>query len=388
MPTEKRRFEPAVIERLFREPYRFEYFQAVRMLELWLKRHGRPRHDVAAHDVIAQYVRFQNSTSLSFPASQLEAIQPEPRDIERGAQALGKALQEASLDYIRVTPSFMGLLSGHGVLPAHYTERIAEHQHRHADEGPRALLDTFSNRSLALFYGAWRKYRLHFKYQLDGHDAFLPLLLALAGLGHAALRGRLAHDRDGALLDESIGYFAASIRQRPPSAVQMGRVLSEYFGQPVRVEQFVGAWYDVPPAQQTVLGRATAVLGTSAMAGIRVWQRDLRLRIVIGPLDHAGFTTFLPGGLASRALKSLLGLLAGVTLEYEIELILRGAEVRSTILGPASGGRLGWDAYLVTGPQAADRGDVRYDVQALQGTTSAENNRASISSSAACSNKP
>jgi type VI secretion system protein ImpH len=360
MPTAKRRFEPAVIERLFREPYRFDYFQAVRMLELWLKRHGRPQHDVVAH-----YLRFQNSTSLGFPASQLEAIQPEPRDIDRGAYALGKALQDASLHYIRVTPSFMGLLSGQGVLPAHYTERIAEHQHRHADDGPRALLDTFSNRSLALFYGAWRKYRLHFNYQLDGHDAFLPLLLALAGLGHDTLRGRLAHERDGALLDESIGYFAASIRQRPPSAVQMGRVLSEYFGQPVRIEQFVGAWYDVPPTQQTVLGHATAVLGTSAMAGVRVWQRDLRMRVVIGPLDHAGFTSFLPGGLAARALKSMLGLLAGITLDYDVELILRGAEVRSTVLGPAPSGRLGWDAYLVTGPQVADRDDVHYDVQPL-----------------------
>jgi type VI secretion system protein ImpH len=360
MPTEKRRFEPAVIERLFREPYRFEYFQAVRMLELWLKRYGLPQQDA-----IAQYVRFQNSTSLGFPASQLEAIQPEPRDVERGAHALGQALREARLTYVRVTPSFMGLLSATGVLPAHYTERIADHQQRHADEGPRALLDTFSNRSLALFYAAWRKYRLHFKYQLDGQDTFLPLLLSLAGLGHDALRGRLAHDRHGALLDETVGYFAASIRQRPPSAVQIGRVLSEYFGQPVRIEQFVGAWYDVPPAQQTVLGQATAVLGTSAMAGDRVWQRDLRLRIVAGPLDHAGFTSFLPGGLAARALNSLLGLLVGVTLEYEVELILRGDEVRSTVLGPAPSGRLGWDAYLVDGPQESDRGDVRYGMQPI-----------------------
>ena len=365
MPTEKRRFEPAVIERLFREPYRFEYFQAVRMLELWLKRHGRPQHDVIAHDVIAHYVRFQNSMSLGFPASQLEGIQPEPRDLERGAHALGKALQEARLAYIRVTPSFMGLLSATGVLPAHYTERIADHQQRQSDEGPRALLDTFSNRSLALFYAAWRKYRLHFKYQLDGQDTFLPLLLALAGLGHNALRRRLSHDRDGALLDETIGYFAASIRQRPPSAVQMGRVLSEYFGHPVRIEQFVGAWYDVPATQQTVLGHPTAVLGTSAMVGDRVWQRDLRLRVVAGPLDHAGFTSLLPGGLAARALNSMLGLLAGVTLEYEVELILRSDAVRSTVLGPAPG-RLGWDAYLVTGPQEQARRDVRYGLQPIE----------------------
>jgi len=64
MPTEKRRFEPAVIERLFAQPHRFEYFQVVRMLELWLKKNGVP-HDGA----VANFLRFQNSTSLSFPAS-------------------------------------------------------------------------------------------------------------------------------------------------------------------------------------------------------------------------------------------------------------------------------------------------------------------------------
>jgi type VI secretion system protein ImpH len=374
MPTEKRRFEPAVIERLFREPYRFEYFQAVRMLELWLKRHGRPRHDAIAHDVIAHYVRFQNSTSLGFPASQLEAIYPEPRDLERGAHALGKALQEARLSYIRVTPSFMGLLSATGVLPAHYTERIAEHQQRQSDEGPRALLDTFSNRSLALFYAAWRKYRLHIGYR-PGGDACLPLLLAIGGLGQHALRGRLAGDSGGAVLDESLGYVAAAIRQRPASAVQMGRVLSEYFGQPIRIAQFVGAWYAVPDAQQTILGRPSAVLGKSAMAGVRVWQRDLRLRVTIGPLDHAGFSAFLPGGLAARALGSLLGLMAGVTFEYEVELILRGQDVPGTTLDPVPTGRLGWDSYLVThtntetstatSTERPDRNDVRYDLQPL-----------------------
>ena len=56
MYATKRRFEPAVIERLFEEPYRFEYFQAVRMLELWLKRHG-----TAQQGLVANFLRFQNS---------------------------------------------------------------------------------------------------------------------------------------------------------------------------------------------------------------------------------------------------------------------------------------------------------------------------------------
>jgi len=365
MLTPKRRFEPAVIERLFKAPWRFEYFQAVRMLELWLKRHG-----MRQQGLVANYLRFQNSTSLGFPASQLEAIGTEPRDLgrERGwdARTLGAALQAGTLRYVRITPAFMGLLGGHGVLPAHYTERIAEHQAWQKDEGARALLDTFSNRSLALFYQAWCKYRLHLKYQVgqgEGGDGFLPLLLGLAGLGSPALRRRLADDADGAVLDESIAYFAASIRHRPASAPQMARVLSEYFGHPVRAEQFVGCWYAVPPEQQTVLGHPTAVLGSSAMAGGRVWQRDLRLRLVIGPLDHAGFTAFLPGGRAARALKSLVTMFTGVTLEYEVELVLRAADVRSVRMTPDQCiGRLGWDAYLVEGPQVCDRNDVHYGI--------------------------
>lgn len=359
MHSEKRRFEPAVIERLFREPYRFEYFQAVRMLELWLRKHGAPEQGA-----VANFLRFQNSTSLRFPASQLEAVQADPPGIALDAAALGAALKEGTLKWVRITPTFMGLLGGQGVLPPHYTERVAEQQSNDKDEGPRSFLDSFSNRSLALFYEAWRKYRLHLKYERSGKDSFLPLLLGLAGLGHPSLRRRLARANQGAVLDESIAYFAAAIRQRPISAAQMARVLSEYFGQPVEVEQFVGAWYAVPPAQQSTLGCASATLGSCAIAGERVWQRDLRLRLIVGPLDHAGFTAFLPGGLAARALASLLTLFTGLCLEYEIELVLRASDVRPLTLRQGSElGRLGWDSYLVAAPEERDRNDVHYDVR-------------------------
>jgi type VI secretion system protein ImpH len=361
MHATKRRFEPAVIERLFEGPYRFEYFQAVRMLELWLKRHGTHQNGVVANSL-----RFQNSTSLNFPSSQLEAIHTEPRELGRDAHSLGAALQSAALKYIRITPAFMGLLGGNGALPAHYTDRIAAHALYQKDEGPRAFLDTFSNRSLALFYEAWRKYRLELNYQLEGKDTFLALLLGLAGLGNESLRQRLSDPDGGAVLDESIGYFAAAMRHRPASAVQVARVLSEYFGQPVRAEQFIGCWYEVPPAQQTMLGGANSVLGAGAMAGERVWQRDLRLRLVVGPLDGLSFSAFLPGGSAASALKSMLTMFSGVSLEYEVQLVLRAADVLGASLAEdRSGGRLGWDTYLVTGAQTQDRSDVRYEIHAL-----------------------
>jgi type VI secretion system protein ImpH len=360
MLATKRRFEPAVIERLFALPQKFEYFQAVRMLELWLKRHGAPQEGA-----VANFLRFQNSTSLSFPASQLEALQPEPRELATDARSLGEALQAAQLRYVRITPAFMGFLGSSGTLPAHYTERIAAHVLYQKDEGPRAFLDTFSNRSLALFYEAWRKYRLELKYQIDGKDGFMPLLLSLAGMHSPALRRRLSDGGDG-VLDESVAYFATAMRQRPASAVQIARVLSEYFSQPIRAEQFIGCWYAVPDGQQTMLGMANAVLGGGAMAGARVWQRDLRVRLVIGPLDREGYDSFLPGGKAARALESMLTMFTGLTLEYEVQLVLRAEDVRGAALdGQASGGRLGWDSFLVTEVQRQDRCDVRYEIHTL-----------------------
>jgi type VI secretion system protein ImpH len=363
MHTAKRRFEPAVIERLFAEPFRFQFFQAVRMVELWLRRNG-----VAQEGAIANFMRFQNSLTLRFPASQLDSLRPEPREILPTAPALTEALQAKQLRYLRMTPNFMGFLGSAGALPAHYTETIAAHQLYEKDEGPRAFLDAFSTRSLSLFYEAWRKYRLELKYQVDGQDRFLPLLLALGGLGNKGLTQRLAGGgtaaaHSGAVRDESLAYFATALRQRPASASTMASVLGEYFRVPVEATQFIGCWCQVPAQQQTALGGAQAQLGATAMVGSRVWQRDLRMRLTIGPLRRADFDAFLPGGSAALALDKLLSMFTGVSLEYEICLVLRADDVAGASLG--AGARLGWDSFMQGDGAGEDRTDVRYFIHGL-----------------------
>ncbi|MYN04502.1 type VI secretion system baseplate subunit TssG [Pseudoduganella sp. DS3] len=364
MHTAKRRFEPAVIERLFAEPFRFQFFQAVRMVELWLRRHG-----VAQEGAVANFMRFQNPLTLRFPASQIEALRAEPREILPTAPALAEALHGKQLRYLRMTPNFMGFLGSAGALPAHYTEAIAAHQLYEKDEGPRAFLDVFSTRSLSLFYEAWRKYRLELKYQLDGQDRFLPLLLALGGLGGKGLTQRLgaavpgAAPGHGAVRDESLAFFATALRQRPASASNMARVLGEYFRVQVAATQFVGCWCEVPATQQTMLGGVSAQLGATAMIGSRVWQRDLRMRLTIGPLRRADFDAFLPGGSAALALDKLLSMFTGVTLEYEICLVLRADDVSGASLG--AGARLGWDSFMQDGAAHEDRSDVHYFIHGL-----------------------
>lgn len=359
MSTTKRRFEPSVIQRLFDTPYRFQFFQAVRMVELWFQRQGIPRERA-----VTEFLRFANRTSLGFPASEIDAISTYPREIDPSPQGLQDALQRGELKYLSLTPSFMGLLGSSGTLPSHYSERFAAHQSGRKDDGPRAFLDTFSNRSLALFYEAWRKYRLELHYEAGGQDRFLPLLLALSGLGYKSLRGRNSEDGEG-ILDESMGHFAAALRQRPASAAYMQQVLSEYFSVPLKIEQFVGCWYDVPREHQTMLGSTNAVLGTAAMVGARIWQRDLRVRLRIGPLRRAQFEQFLPGAEAAAALEKMLTMFTSLCLEYEVQLVLAAADVHgATLDSDDAGGKLGWDTFLSTRPEPQDRTDVCYEIHA------------------------
>lgn len=360
MLATKRRFDPSVIEQIFKAPYRFQFFQAVRMVELWLTRNG-----ISAKRAVSEHVRFINRVSLNFPPSELEAISIFPPQADFSVPALEQALYCGRLKYVNVTPTFMGLLGGNGALPSNYSERIATHQAVARDEGPRAFLDMFSNRSLALFYQAWRKYRLELHYEASGRDRFLPLLLSLSGLGHVALHNR-HHEAGGDLLDESLAHFAAAIRHRPASAAYMQQVLADYFCVPLRLEQFVGCWYDVAPAHQTAVGSTNSVLGQTALVGERVWQRDLRLRLKIGPLSRQQFERFLPGAKAAAALEKLLAMFTNVCLEYEVQLVLRADEVVGTDLwSDQIGGRLGWDTFLVTAPEVDDRADVCYQLHAL-----------------------
>lgn len=350
MSTTQRRLQSSVIKRLLAEPYRFEFFQAVRVLDLWLKAQG-----VKSDQSVADYIRFENSTSLSFPPSEIESLRADMDD----------GLDNPGSPRIYLTPAFMGFLGPSGTLPRHYSERIASHQLYHRDAGPRAFLDTYSNRAVALFYEAWKKYRLELSFESKGSHGFLPLLMSLGGLGHSGLKDRLNADDIG-IEDESLAYYAGALRHRPVSSVYLQSVLREYFQVDLEIEQFVGKFYALPQENQTVLGVANAELGTSALVGQRVWQRDLRIALKIGPLRRPDFERFLPRQKAARALEQMLKLFVGLTLECEVQLILHADDVTGSELSEhQTAGRLGWDTFLSTQKQQENRTDVRYTINAL-----------------------
>lgn len=357
MPAAQRCFALGVIDQLLTHPHRFEFFQAVRLLELWLRQNG-----VEDGPIPMQYLRFENSLSLSFPASQiaaLAAVADEPVD---SAAALQRAALEKRLRHIAITPAFIGLLCGNGGLPNHDVERIADYEFRTKDSGPRAFLDMLSTRSVGLFYQAWARHRPQCMSDAAGDDRFLAMLLALSGLRRHNDAAAPASAGKAGPCDEVLAFHAAQFRSRCVPASVIAGVLTEHFGVPFALEQLVGRWEALPFRHRTRLGGTNRTLGAGATLGRRIHRRDSHARLRVGPLKHDDFERFLPHTAGASAINDVLGMFCGAGMTFEVELVLRAEDVRPLQLpkdGDARRARLGIDAFLFQGAPR-DRTTARY----------------------------
>jgi type VI secretion system protein ImpH len=341
MATQNGRADPPLERVLFEEGYRFDFFQAVRVLErLYPNRQPVGRDALPSQEV----VRFRSHLSLSFPPSAIH-------EIERLQDGSGPA---------QMTVAFMGLTGLLGVLPRHYTELLLERV-RHKDQTLRDFLDLFNHRLISLFYRAWEKYRFPIAYeramvQQEGYDRFSLHLFDLLGLGTRGLRGRLEVE------DEALLFYAGLLAQHPHSASALEELLQDYFGIPVQVTQFVGQWLTLSEANRSRLGlrEGNNALGVNAVAGSRVWDQQGKFRLHLGPLTYDEFCRFLPSGEAFAQLISLTRFYAGQEWDFDVQLILKAVEVPACRLGEtgAQAPRLGWSTWLKSKGGCRDAEDV------------------------------
>lgn len=339
MATSSRASDPAVAkspvaERLRNEPYLFEFFQAVHLLERFLP--GKVAVGKFAPPS-AEVARFQVNSTLAFPASEIQALTwPEQGPVE-------------------MKVNFMGLTGPEGVLPLNCTLLLMERA-RAADYSAVDLFDIFNHRLISLFYQAWEKYRFWIAYERRDRDQFSHHLLDLIGLGTAGLQDKQA------VPDDSLLYYSGLLAQHPRSAVALEQILADYFEVPVEVEQFGGGWYRLDRNTQCNLDERNSYseqLGVGAIAGDEVWDQTARVRIRIGPLSLAQYKEFLPTGSAFEPLRALTRFFSNDEFDFEIQLILNRHEVPPCELGPdgETAPRLGWTTWARTKEMTADVAD-------------------------------
>ncbi|HEY4291432.1 type VI secretion system baseplate subunit TssG [Luteibacter sp.] len=351
MSSEHRNRSTDLIHRLLREPWRFEAFQALRILERAIVHAGGP----ASHSSHWP-VRFRNTISLRFAPSDVEAVQvtlgglPLPPGHESVA-ALGQSDAR-----VEVVQPIIGLLGVSGALPARYTEALLGGEGQRRRPEARAFLDLVSHRAVTLWYRAWKYRHPALQRETERRGGVVDVLRAVAGMGLESQREMLGSD--GGIPDHSIAGFAAALRHGPMSAPYFARILSTYFGYVVQVQDFVASWHPIPPETRSRLGQSGSTLGRDAILGERHWQRHLRIRIKLGPLPLAAYQRFLPDGPDTRVLAQWVLLCLGDVYEVEVVPILRAADVVAACLG--RNGRLGRDAFLDPGQASRDRDDAAF----------------------------
>jgi type VI secretion system protein ImpH len=257
----------------------------------------------------------------------------------------------------------MGLTGPMGVLPRHYTARIIDRVRSHGERRPdptlRDFLDLFHHRLVSLLHRAWKKPRFAVQVErrmLRPADATNPqpddltrYLYSLIGMGTPGLLGRQEFPDDGLL------FYAGVLGHLPRSVQTLTEVLVEWLDLPVRVQQFVGASYPIPPELWTQLGETSCGLGESAILGDEAFVPDAKFRVTIGPLSPEQYESLLPAspggseGRSFRQLVQLVRLIAGPDLDFDIQLLLAPGDISGCVLG-AEGSfapQLGHTAWLL-----------------------------------------
>lgn len=319
-------------QKLFDEPYKFEFFQAVRLLERIFPERSAVTRSVTPQNEV---VRFRSNASLRFPPSQIFEI------IETEDEFSDKKKLEMFVN-------FMGMLGIVGVLPIHYTE-LAIERARYRDTAFWSFLDIFSHRAISMFFRAWEKYRFPVQYE-RGNDDFTAYLFDFVGLGTQGLRGRMS------LEDENLLPYSGLIVQKPHSTSALEQILADYFQVKAKVQQYSGQWLLLDDESITRLANANSALGKTTIVGTKVWDYQSKFRVVFGALKFSEFQAFLPIGTAYKAMISIVRFMVSEELDFDVQLKLKAKEVPSTILTTRAKRRpmLGWTSFLKTKPFEQD----------------------------------
>jgi type VI secretion system protein ImpH len=314
---------------LFAEPYRFDFFQAVRLLEALDRKLRSPGVDSNPEQ---EAVRFHSRVALDFPASEVQQL----------------TLPATASAPAEMTVNFMGLAGAFGPLPLPATEMILDRV-RSKDFAARDFLDIFNHRLISLMYQVRKLHRVTLTTRSPEESPVARYLYSFFGLGLAELRNRL-HTPDRGLLQ-----MAGILSQQPRSAAGLERLLAHYFRVGVRVGQLAGRWRALESTEWTHIGvihGKNQRLGDGVVLGTRVWDQQGAFEVELGPLDGHQFPDFLPVmGKAYGPLCELTRFYAGREFEFAFRLVVAARAVTETRLGQA---RLGWTSWLKTRPFERD----------------------------------
>ena len=336
-----------VITELVKNPKKFDFVQAMRLLEVINATNKRSSPIQISHpDSVNPKIeaRFVNDYKMNFPVA-----------------AITKADQKNN-NVMEFTVSGFGYVGAIGVLPYSYSYIVNLTQSA-KNFGLKAFLDIFQNRSVELFYQAGSKYRITVSYdrgKLGDVDKFKKTLESLIGFGFKNLKDRLK------IPDENLLYYSGFFSSTKKTIYALEILLSEELGVNVHIIPFSGRWIKLSLEDQTALVYSKNNshfnrLNSDAVAGERVWSVQNFFRIFVGPIDGDRLQHLLPGGDDDFKIQDIVETYCGKEYEYEVQLLLEAKSVPFSQLSssddPSKQCRLSQNSWLLAASSPVDRTD-------------------------------
>lgn len=311
-----------ILDELQKEPWRFGFYQAIRRLNCEFKDKALTGQSVRPSE---DPVRFGQTPHTSFAPSTLSQLEYRQGD---GAPWL--------------TQYFLGVFGPNGPLPLHITEYARDRKRHHQDDTLANFADMFHHRIVSLFYRAWAQAQPTVQRDRPGEDRFSMYIGALIGLGMPSLANGDAMPHEAKL------HFAGHLGSLPRHTEGLTSLLRGLLGVPVQIVEFVAHWLKIPRRDRFVLGTARDIgrLGESCVIGERVWQRQDKFQIRLGPMNLEEYESFLPTGTSFKAMLAAVRNYLGPEWLWEVNLRLEGEQKPVTCLGKQ--GALGWTTWLQT----------------------------------------
>jgi type VI secretion system protein ImpH len=264
---------------------------------------------------------------------------------------------------------FLGLLGPSGPMPFSLTEYVWARSNgvQHPDRTTARLggmgatshrslvledfLNIFNHRFIAFFYRAWASCRIAVDFDRPDRAKFPNFIGSFIGMGMPSLRRRLEP-----LHDEAIFHFTAHFANHSRHPEGLEAIVSDYFETPAVVLENAGHWLDLPESDQCRLGAVSMeALGEGIPIGSRIWDRQLRFVLRLGPMSLRCFESLLPGTIGLDTLRRVVMLYTRRELFCTLQLVLERSEAPEPRLG--SGVRLGLSTWLLN-PESEDQSDL------------------------------
>lgn len=240
----------------------------------------------------------------------------------------------------KVAINGFGLFGPNGVMPLVFTEYVKERMTHNDDHALGDFVDIFHNRLIMLFYRAWAD--ANSCATLDYRDEkFTDYIISLCA---ASFSKKQTAD---SIPSHSRWHNAGHLLRQARTAEGLKNILTGFFNVPVKIEEFVSRWLQLPDDEKTCLGNPKGTqLGIDTLLGSKVMSTQHHFQIQMGPLDQQQYEQFLPNTHKYRQLRDWVRTYVGMEFSWDIKLILDKKSCSTTGLALGHKKCLGRNSWL------------------------------------------